>query len=140
MKPLIKNTLANTLAATGLTVVILALIGTLFGAKYLFISSVFQSLGVNFLIQLGLPVVRKYESNYFIVETLLAIGYVLLVLIPAGFLFDWYGNGTPLWIVILMGIVIYALGCAVDIMRINDDIKFINQKLKIRNGGKGITQ
>lgn len=136
MKPLIKNTLA----ATGLTVLILAAIGTLIGARFVFISSVYQSLGVNLLIQLGLPLVRKRESNYFIVEALLDIGFVLLVLIPAGFAFDWYGNGTPLWIVILMGIVIYALGCTVDIMRINNDIKFINQKLKSRNGENGVAQ
>lgn len=135
-----KTIVKNTLAATGITIVTLAMIGTLFGARFLFISSVFQSLGVNLLIQLGLPVVRKYESHYFIVEASLDIGFILLVLIPAGFMFNWYGNGTPLWMVVLMGIGIYVVGCMINIMRIHDDINFINQKLKSRNGGNGVAR
>jgi hypothetical protein len=125
MKILIKNILAT----TGLTLITLAIIGTFYRAEMLLISSVYQSLLVNILIHLGLLIVQKMESTYYFVEILWQVVYVLLVLIPSGYLFGWY-CATPLWIVVIMGIVIYGFSCFMNIFRTNSDVAFINNQLK----------
>ncbi len=119
----------NTLATTGLTLIVLAIIATIFKAEWLLIDSIYQSFLANIIIQVGLIFVHKFESKYFIIEIFLEIGYVLSVLILAGFLFDWYGS-TPVWIVILMGVGIYFIGYFINVLKINDDIAFINKQLK----------
>lgn len=131
MKTLIKNCLAT----TGLTIVLLAVIATFYQARFLLVDSIFQSFAVNALIHAGLILVRKFESIFFLVESLLEIGYVLLILIPACFLFGWYSS-TPLWLVILMGIIVYTAGCFINVLRINNDINFINKQLQIRKRRK----
>jgi hypothetical protein len=124
-----KRLISNTMATTGLTLVILAVIATLYQARFLYISSVFESLLANFLIHLGLMFAQKFESRFFFLEMLVEISYVLIVLIIAGFLFDWYSS-TPIWIVILMGVGIYFISSLINVIRINEDIAFINRELR----------
>ncbi len=126
MKTLIKNIFAT----TGLTLLVLGGVATAFGGKYLFISSVFESLLVNVLIHLGLLVISKFESRYYLLEILYEVAYVFLVLIPAGYLFGWYST-TPLWIVVIMGVVVYAMGCFVSIFRVTSDVKEINRQIQV---------
>jgi hypothetical protein len=123
------------MATTGLTLIILALIASLYQAKFLFVSSVYQSFIVNILIHFGLILVQKFESKYFIIEFIFEIGFILGLLVAFGFLFKWYSS-TPLWVVILMGIVIYLLGCLVNIIKIKDDISYINKQLELTNARK----
>lgn len=125
----LKKLVQNCLATTGLTLVILAVIASLYQAKCLFVSSVYQSLIVNIIIHLGLILLQKYESKYYVIEFIVNIGYVLGILIAFGFLFKWY-NSMPLWVVSLMGIVVYLFSCIFSIFKINDDISFINNQLK----------
>ncbi len=124
MKTLIKNTLAT----TGLTLLVLSGIATIYGGKYLFISSVFESLLVNALIHSGLLLISKLESKYYFVEILYEVAYVFLVLIPSGYLFGWYST-TPLWIVLLMGVIVYACGCFISIFRVTSDVAAINRQI-----------
>jgi hypothetical protein len=130
-----KKLIINCLATTGLTLIILAMIASLYQAKFLCVSSVYQSFLVNIIIHLGLILVQKFESKYFIIEFIVEIGFILGLLVTFGFLFKWYSS-TPLWVVILMGIVIYLLGCLVNIMKINDDISYINKQLKLTKARK----
>ncbi len=124
-----KNLIKNILATTGLTVIMLAIIGTIYGAQLLCISSIYQLLLVNVIIHLGLLLVQKLESPYYLIEILWQFFYVLLVLIPAGYLFDWYSS-TPLWIVVIMGIVMYTFSCVMNIFKINSNVAIINKQLK----------
>lgn len=124
-----KKVLINIFAMTGLTLVILALIASLYNANFLCISTVYQCFGVNIILYLGLKIVQKFETKYFIIETLLDVTFLLCILIPAGYLFKWYSS-TPLWVVILMGFAIYAISCFVNVLRVNEDISFINNQLK----------
>lgn len=126
MKTLIKNILAT----TGLTLLVLGGIATIYGGKYLFISSVFESLLVNALIHMGLLLVSKLENKYYFVEVLYEVAYVFLVLIPAGYLFGWYST-TRLWIVMLMGVVIYVCGCFISIFRVTSDVTAINRQIQV---------
>lgn len=123
-----KNLIKNILATTGLTLITLSIIGTIYRAEFLCINSVYQSLLVNIIIHLGLLLVQKMESTYYFIEILLQVFYVLLVLIPAGYLFDWYGS-APLWIIAIMGILIYVFSCFLNIFKVNYNVAVINNQL-----------
>lgn len=120
------------MTTTGITLVVLAIIGMLYGAKFLFISSVFESLGANTLIHLGLLLTKKFESKYFFIEAAVDLGYTIVILIISGAIFNWY-TSTPTWILIIMAIVIYTFGCLINLFRVREDIKAINQMLEQRN-------
>ncbi len=127
MQKLIKNTLAT----TGLTLIVLAVVATCFKAECLLVSSVYECLLVNIIIQIGMIFLQKIESKYFMVEVLLQNGFILFILILAGFLFRWY-NSTPIWVIVLMGIVIYFISYFINLFRLNEDIAYINRQLKER--------
>jgi Protein of unknown function (DUF3021). len=109
----------------------LAIIGTLSGAKFLLINSVFQSLAANIIIHLGYFLTRKFESEYVILEAALDIGYTIIVLIIFGFIFHWF-TSTPIWMLVIMSIVIYIVGLLLSMIRIREEIDTINRLLKRR--------
>lgn len=127
-----KKMIINVMATTGITLIILALIGTLYGAKFLFISGVFKSLGANIVMHLGLIITGKFESKYPILEAILDISYTIVVLIIFGAVFNWY-RSTPIWILIIMAVIIYSFGCLMSIFRMREDVKAINELLQKRN-------
>jgi F0F1-type ATP synthase assembly protein I len=128
-----RKMMINIMASTGITLVILAVIGTLFNAKFLFISSVFQSLLANIVINAGFCLTSKFESKYVALEIALDISYTMIVLIIFGAIFDWFTNGTPIWILIIMAVLIYLFGILISLFRIREDIETINQLLQNRN-------
>ena len=127
-----KKTIINMMASTGLTLIVLAAIGTIYGAIFLFISSVFQSLGANIVIHLGFLLTRKFESEYVALEALLDISYTIIVLIIFGWIFDWYGS-TPIYILAIMAVAIYLISLFLSMVRIREEINTINKLLKRRN-------
>lgn len=128
-----KKMVVNIMASTGITLIVLAIIGTLFGGKFLFISSVFESLGANVVVNLGFLITRKFESKYAALEVMLDIGYSIIVVIIFGAIFDWFTNGTPIWILVIMAVVIYLSGLFLSLFRIRKDINTINRLLQKRN-------
>ncbi|NLL70653.1 MAG: hypothetical protein GX238_05910 [Epulopiscium sp.] len=124
-----KKLLTKILATTGLTLITLATIASLCGGKFLFISSVYQSLAVNVIIYLGLNIIQNIESEYFIIDVFRDVTFILFIL-TAGYLFDWY-KSTPLWVVIIMSVIIYVISCFINIVKVTDDIAFINNQLEI---------
>ena len=125
MKILIRNTLAT----SGLTLIILAVVASIYNGEFIFVRSIYECFLANIIIHIGLLIVKILESKYFLIEILFEVSYVLIVLIVSGFLFHWY-NSTPIWIIVLMGIGIYFISCWINIFRINQDITFINRQLK----------
>lgn len=131
-----KKIIVNIMTTTGITLIILALIAALHGAKFLFVNSVFQSFGANAVIHLGFILTNRYESKYPILESILDITYAAAVIIISGIIFNWYSS-TPVWVVILMTVLIYIAGCLVNLFRIREDAKEINELLYKR---KNITK
>lgn len=127
-----KKIITNIMTTTGITLVVLAIIGTLFRANYICISSVFESLGANVLIHLGFKITNKFESRYSVLETLLDISYTIVILFIFGYIFNWYAS-VPMWILAIMAIVVYLLGCFINIFRIQEDVKIINELVQNRN-------
>jgi len=128
-----KKMIINIMACTGITLTVLAVIGTLSGAKFLFISSVFQSLGANIVINLGFLLTRKFESKCAALEATLDLGYTITVLIIFGAVFDWFEHGTPIWILAIMAVLIYLSGLFLSLFRMHEDINTINQLLQKRS-------
>lgn len=131
-----KKLITNIMSTTGITLVVLSIIGTLSGARFLFISSVFQSLGANLVIHLGFLLTRRFESKYAALEIALDVSCIIGVLIMFGAAFDWFSNGTPIWILVIMAVVIYLLWFFLSLFRMREDIASINESLQKRNQKK----
>lgn len=127
-----KKLLINCLATTALTIMMHAAISAIFfGASLMFIKNVFEILAVNLVVHIGLIFVQKFEIKYIIIERIVEVAFVLIVVLPAGFLFDWYSTNS-MWIVLIICVVIYFVGCFIDIMKVNDEIADINKLIAHR--------
>ena len=131
-----KRMIRNWLATTGLSLLLLAAVAALYGGCAIFIVTVFQAGFANLIIHLGLELLRRFESSYFLVEIGVEVGYVLAVLVVSGSFFGWY-ESTPLWVLIFMGIAVYVIGCLVDVFRIRSDVDLINRQLQLRRKTEG---
>lgn len=125
-----KNKLKICFATTGLSLLLLTVVATLYHAQFLCLTTVYQVFLANVLIHIGLTLLERFESPYFLLEILLEVGYILIVLIIFSFLFDWYSS-TPLWILILLGITVYFIGSLIDVFRLSNNLTFINNQLKL---------
>lgn len=123
-----KNKLKICFATTGLSLLLLTVVATLYHAQFLCLTTVYQVFLANVLIHIGLTLLEHFESPYFLLEILLEVGYILIVLIIFSFLFDWYSS-TPLWILILLGITVYFIGSLIDVFRLSNNLTFININL-----------
>jgi hypothetical protein len=119
------------MAGTGMTLIILAIIATLNEAKFIFVSSVFQILAANIVINLGYLLTQKIDSEYFAVEAAIDIGYAIIVIVTFGAVFNWFPY-TPVYMLIIMAIVIYICGLLLSMYRLRGEIDTINKLLKKR--------
>jgi hypothetical protein len=127
-----KRIVVNTMTTTGMVLVILALIGTFSGARFLCIDSMLQVFGANIVVHLGLILTNKFESKYFILEALLDVSYTIGVLFIFGFAFNWYPY-TPAWMLAVIAVSVYLIGCMISIFRMREDVKIVNELLQNRN-------
>lgn len=127
-----KKKIRNCLATTGIALVLLATTAFLYQARFLCIETVFQVFGACICIHLGLALLESFESKYCSLEILAEIGIVLTILVIAGFIFGWY-TSMPVWVLLLMGIAVYAIGCMIDMFKIQSDINVINEYLLQNN-------
>ena len=126
-----RKIIVNILATTGIALVVLAVIAAIYDAKFLLINAVFQTLGATIVIHLGLLLTRKFESNYPLLEAAIDIAWTVPVLISAGAVFGWYSS-TPIFVLIIMGAMIYLIGIVLRMVRVRADIAEINSLLQRR--------
>lgn len=88
--------------------ILLAAVALLLKAEWLSIQAVFQIFGANTVICAGVLWLQKAELKYASLETVLHIVLLLGTLILFGVFFHWF-KSTPVWILVIMGIVIYAV-------------------------------
>ena len=115
----------NIMATTGITLVVLAIVGLCYDATVIFISAVFQALFLNISIYIGLYIMERFEYKYPIVETGLKLVYVLALVLASGWIFGWYANMSVvvLW---MMTIVIFGICVFLDTVSLIDEVKDIN--------------
>lgn len=127
-----KKMLVRILCSTGITLIVLAFVGMMSGARFLCISSVFESFAANIVIHVGFLFTRRFESNYTIIEYMIDLSYIIGVLLVFGAGFDWF-DSTPIWMLMIIAAIVYALGLFLSITRMRQDIKEINVLLSKKN-------
>lgn len=120
-----KKMILNIMATTGITLVVLAIVGLCYDATVIFISAVFQALFLNIAIYIGLYIMEHFEYKYPIVETGLKLVYVFTLVLASGRIFGWYANMSVvvLW---MMTIVIFGICVFLDTVSLIDEVKDIN--------------
>lgn len=122
----------NAFATTGISFLLLSMIALFFGAKCIYLETVFQVLGANIVVHLGLLALRKLELQYAIIEIYLHIAMILFVLIVFGLIFHWF-TSTPIGVLVIMGFVIYIVSAILNLFSMKRDAQEINALIKKRN-------
>jgi hypothetical protein len=89
--------IVNILAITSLTLLLLIFVAIIIngvsahdiGEEYIRVSIFLQILAANTLIIGGLQFIQRIKSKYAILEFLIGVGYVIIVLLVFGTIFDW---------------------------------------------------
>lgn len=120
-----KKMILNILATTGLALVVLSLVATLYDGTLICIETVFQVLGLNVVAYIGLHVMDLAEYRYAILETVLKLAYIILLVLAGGYVFRWYQN-LPGVVLILMTIAIFVVCVGLDAISFLSEVKSIN--------------
>ena len=133
----------NVFTTTGFALIILAAIDRnshLLTSGYFNIpysDTIFEILGANIVIHLGLLLTRKFESQYLFLESLIDVVFITTVLVIFGWIFDWFyywfSPLTQIGVLAFMAVVIYVVSTFLRMGRIQEEINEINKLLKERN-------
>jgi hypothetical protein len=126
-----RRTIENIMTTIGSVLILLAIFAGIFDVKYIHIGTFFEILGASTVINLGLILTQKYESRYVILEFLLDITFIITVIITFEIIFKWYSD-IPVWIHIIMVVVIYIFGLLINVIRVRNDAKEMDDLLQKR--------
>ena len=133
-----KKTIVRILFTTGAALVILAVFLKITGAEHLYINHVFEILGANTLINLGLYFRYKFEIRNVFLEFIVDVSYIIFILLVFGKIFNWY-PALPVWYLVIMAVVIYIFVIVTTVVKIRRDTKEINELLTKRKGRQSIS-
>ena len=134
-----KKLVMNIMFTTGSSLVILAVFFLVFDIGTILVPTVFQIFGANIVINCGLFLMwKKVEIRYVLLEYLLDVGYIIIVLVVFGMIFDWY-SAISVWVLAVMAVVIYILAITISINKIRRDTREINKLLQKRKEKKAST-
>ena len=120
-----KKILLNIMATTGISLVALSLVATLYNGSLICIDTIFQVLGLNVVIYIGLHFMEFIEYRYAILETGLKLIYIILLVLISGFLWGWYSN-LPVVVLVIMTIAIFIVCVCLDVIGLISEVKSIN--------------
>lgn len=89
----------------------------------------FQILLVNFLAHIVIILFDKINIKYRIFNYVAMLVFVIGITIGFGYLFDWFAV-NEIWIVCIVGIVVFIVALIIDIVKLNQDAKEINSDLE----------
>ncbi|MBO4809279.1 MAG: hypothetical protein J5537_09565 [Lachnospiraceae bacterium] len=122
---MMKKAILNVFAMTGITLVVLSLVALCYNASFLCLETVFQALGLNLLIYLGIMFINTIEFRFYLLETGLKLVYSIALVLIAGKIFGWYQNlSAP--VLGGMALVILLLCGYLDMLSLRNEIKEIN--------------
>lgn len=129
----VKHLLINTLATTALSIFLMCIVAIIKGFTLMAIAVPFQILLANLLAHIGFIVFDKINMKYRIINYAVMLVYLIGVILGFGFLFDWFAV-NEIWIVCVVGVIVFVLAIVMDIIKINRDAKEINASLdRLRN-------
>ena len=124
-----KKGVIHIFAATGISLVLLAIIATLYSAEFLCVKTVFQVFLVNVVAHLILLLMYKIEIKYFAVEVAVEIVLTVALSLLFGAIFNWYIS-TPLFVLVLMSIAIYMISIILNILHMKREADEINKLIQ----------
>lgn len=119
----------NTFLATGLTLTLLACFAFMVGGCAIYVKTIFEALLANMCIQLVYLLTQNIETSYFILDSAIDISGIIFVVLLFGKIFQWFSS-TPIWVLIIISILTYIICFVFQIVRVKDDVHFINEKLR----------
>ncbi|MBQ1274422.1 MAG: DUF3021 family protein [Cellulosilyticum sp.] len=130
----IKQGISACLVTTALALLCLSIIALFYQGTMICISTVFQTLGVSMVIHFLLWLLKKWESEYIIVEIICQNAIVIGVVLLAGFIFGWFQN-LPTSVLTIMAVIVYLLSCVLETTHLSNEIKKINKMVgEIKRG------
>ena len=120
-----KKVLLNIMATTGISLVALSLVATLYDGTLICIDTIFQVLGLNVVIYIGLYFMEFIEYRYAILETCLKLIYIIVLVLVSGLIWGWY-NSLPPAVLVLMTIGIFIVCVCLDAISLLSEVKAIN--------------
>lgn len=111
--------------------VLLSVIALCFQAECIFVQTVFQILWANIVFHSGFLLISKLEMKWPFAELFLNIAMIIILLLVFGSLFNWFSS-TPVWILILMGLVIYIISAVLQLFSMRQDAQEINTLIRER--------
>ncbi len=124
-----KKGVIHIFATTGISLVLLAIIATLYSAEFLCVKTVFQVFLVNVVAHLILLLMYKIEIKYFAVEVAVEIVLTVALSLLFGAIFNWYIS-TPLFVLVLMSIAIYMISIILNILHMKREADEINKLIQ----------
>ena len=124
-----KKGVIHIFATTGISLVLLAIIATLYSAQFLCVQTVFQVFLVNVVAHLILLLMYKIEIKYFAVEVAVEIVLTVALSLLFGAIFNWYIS-TPLFVLVLMSVTIYIISIVLNILHMKRQADEINELIQ----------
>lgn len=125
-----KKGFTNIFATTGLSLVLLSIIATLYDAEFLCVKTVFQVFLLNVVVHLVLLLMYKIEIKYLVIEAAIEIVLTVALSLLFGTFFNWY-TCTPLFVLVLMSIAIYVISIILNILHMKQEADEINKLIEI---------
>ncbi len=120
-----KKVLLNIMATTGISLVVLSLVATLYDGSLICIDTIFQVLGLNVVIYIGLYFMEFIEYRFAILETCLKLIYIIVLVLVSGLIWGWYNSLQPA-VLVLMTIGIFIVCVCLDAISLLSEVKAIN--------------
>lgn len=124
-----KKGVIHIFATTGISLVLLAIIATLYSAQFLCVKTVFQVFLANVVAHLIFLLMYKIEIKYFAVEVAVEIVLTVALSLLFGAIFNWYIS-TPLFVLVLMSIAIYMISIILNILHMKREADEINKLIQ----------
>ena len=129
-----KKIILNILATTGISLVVLALVASLYDGTLICIDTIFQVLGLNVVVYSGLHFMDYFEYRYPLLETGLKLLYAIILVLVSGWIWGWYSNlSGP--VLVLMTIGIFVVCVCLDTISLLSEVKIINGMIEGENRG-----
>lgn len=129
-----KKFILNILATTGISLVVLALVASLYDGTLICIDTIFQVLGLNVVVYSGLHFMDYFEYRYPLLETSLKLLYAIILVLVSGWIWGWYSNlSGP--VLVLMTIGIFVVCVCLDTISLLSEVKIINGMIEGENRG-----
>lgn len=129
-----KKGIINIFATTGISLILLSIIATLYNAEFLCIKTVFQVFGVNIVAHLILLLMYKIEIKYLAIEVTIEIVLTIVLSLLFGAMFNWYAS-TPFFVLIPMSAAIYVISIILNILHMKQESNEINKLIQIIKKG-----